>query len=53
MRQHPNVAIEEHLNKYDLDLAILAGGQYSAAVHPDANYAAYCSEFNDCMLEYV
>jgi predicted TIM-barrel fold metal-dependent hydrolase len=44
----PNVAIEEHLDKYGLDLAILTGGPYSAAVHPDADYAAaYCSAFND------
>ena len=43
----PRVAIERHLDKYDIALAVLTGGPYSAAVHPDADYgAAYCRAFN-------
>jgi uncharacterized protein len=44
----PQVLIKDHLDKYDLAIAVLTGGPYSAAVHPDADYAAaYCSAFND------
>ncbi|MEZ4728206.1 MAG: amidohydrolase family protein [Caldilineaceae bacterium] len=43
----PAVAIERHLDQYDLTIAVLTGGPYSAAVHPDADYAAaYCRAFN-------
>ncbi|NJN81431.1 MAG: amidohydrolase family protein [Caldilineaceae bacterium] len=38
---------------YDIDLAILTGGPYAAAVHPDADYgAAYCRAFNDWTAEH-
>jgi predicted TIM-barrel fold metal-dependent hydrolase len=48
----PEVCIEKHLNLYDIDLAILTGGPYAAAVHADADYAAaYCRAFNDWTLE--
>jgi len=44
----PNVLISDHLDKYALSLAVLTGGPYAAAVHPDADYAAaYCRAFND------
>ncbi len=43
----PEVAIQKHLDAYDLDIAILTGGPYAAAAHPDADYAAaYCRAFN-------
>jgi predicted TIM-barrel fold metal-dependent hydrolase len=43
----PEVVITDHLDKYAIDLAILTGGPYSAAVHPDVDYAAaYCRAFN-------
>jgi predicted TIM-barrel fold metal-dependent hydrolase len=49
----PQVAVERHLNTYDLTLAVLTGGPYAAAVHPDADYAAaYCRAFNDYTLEH-
>ncbi|MCZ6636031.1 MAG: amidohydrolase family protein [bacterium] len=49
---HPSevveVAIEEHLDKYGIDIGVLTGGPYSAAVHVNPDYAAaYCSAFND------
>jgi predicted TIM-barrel fold metal-dependent hydrolase len=44
----PEVAVEAHLDKYGVDLAILTGGPYAAGVHPDADYAsAYCRAYND------
>lgn len=43
----PEVAITDHLDRYGIDIAILTGGPYSAAVHPDVDYAAaYCRAFN-------
>lgn len=49
----PEVCIEKHLDVYDIDLAVLTGGPYAAAVHPDADYAAaYCRAFNDWTLEH-
>jgi predicted TIM-barrel fold metal-dependent hydrolase len=43
----PETAIEKHLNTYDIDIAVLTGGPYAAAVHPDPDYAAaYCRAFN-------
>lgn len=48
----PSVAIEKHLDVYDIDVAVLTGGPYAAAVHPDPDYAAaYCRAFNDWTLE--
>ncbi|MEZ4680662.1 MAG: hypothetical protein R2932_41250 [Caldilineaceae bacterium] len=39
----PQIAVERHIKRYDLSLAVLTGGPYAAAVHPDADYgAAYC-----------
>ncbi|MEZ4833900.1 MAG: hypothetical protein R2873_18275 [Caldilineaceae bacterium] len=47
----PQVCIEKHLNVYDIDVAVLTGGPYAAAVHPDPDYAAaYCRAFNDWTL---
>jgi predicted TIM-barrel fold metal-dependent hydrolase len=47
----PQVLIEKHLNVYDIDIAVLTGGPYAAAVHPDVDYAsAYCRAFNDWTL---
>jgi len=49
----PEVAMESHLDKYGIDIGILTGGPYSAAVHPDADYAAaYCRAFNDWTAEF-
>jgi uncharacterized protein len=49
----PEVCIENHLDRYDVEVAILTGGPYAAAVHPDVDYAAaYCRAFNDWTLEY-
>jgi predicted TIM-barrel fold metal-dependent hydrolase len=48
----PDVARKKHLDVYDVDIAVLTGGPYGAAVHPDADYAAaYCRAFNDWTLE--
>lgn len=48
----PSVAIEKHLDLYGIDAAILTGGPYAAAVHPDPDYAAaYCRAFNDWTLD--
>jgi uncharacterized protein len=48
----PEVCIEKHLNVYDVEIAVLTGGPYAAAVHPDVDYAAaYCRAFNDWTLE--
>src|SRR5436305_2141994 len=33
----PEVCIEKHLDRYDIDYGILTGGPYNAAVHPDAD----------------
>lgn len=47
----PDVLIERHIDKYDLELAVLTGGPYAAAVHPDPDYAAaYCHAFNEWTL---
>jgi predicted TIM-barrel fold metal-dependent hydrolase len=49
----PEVCIEKHLDRYEIDYGILTGGPYNAAVHPDADYAAaYCRAFNDATLEH-
>ncbi|CAN5803454.1 amidohydrolase family protein [soil metagenome] len=49
----PEVAIKDHLDKYAIDIAVLTGGPYSAAVHPDVDYAAaYCRAFNDWTLDH-
>ena len=49
----PEVCMEKHLDLYDIDLAILTGGPYFTAVHPDVDYAAaYCRAFNDATLEH-
>ena len=46
------VAREKHLDVYNIDIAILTGGPYAAAVHPNFDYAAaYCRAFNDWTLE--
>ena len=44
---------EKHLDAYDIDIAVLTGGPYATAVHPDVDYAAaYCRAFNDWTLEH-
>jgi predicted TIM-barrel fold metal-dependent hydrolase len=49
----PEVARKRHLDLYEVDIAILTGGPYAAAVHPDPDYAAaYCRAFNDWTLEH-
>jgi hypothetical protein len=50
----PEVARKKHLDRYNVEVAVLTGGAtYSAAVHPNADYAAaYCSAFNDWTLEH-
>lgn len=46
-----DVARQKHLDAYGIDIAVLTGGPYAAAVHPDADYAAaYCRAFNDWTL---
>lgn len=48
----PDVALIKHLNTYEIDIAVLTGGPYAAAVHSDPDYAAaYCRAFNDWTLE--
>jgi predicted TIM-barrel fold metal-dependent hydrolase len=48
-----NVAITKHLDVYDIDLAVLTGGPYFTAVHPEVDYAAaFCRAFNDYTLEH-
>ncbi|MCE2450269.1 MAG: hypothetical protein J4F35_18440 [Candidatus Latescibacteria bacterium] len=45
------IARQRHLDEYDIDVAVLTGGPYSAAVHSDCDYAAaYCRAFNDWTL---
>jgi predicted TIM-barrel fold metal-dependent hydrolase len=49
----PEVCIQKHVNHYDIDLAVLTGGPYAAAAHPDADYAAaFCRAFNDWTQEH-
>ena len=49
----PEIAREKHLDTYDVDIAVLTGGPYAAAVHSDPDYAAaYCRAFNDWTLEH-
>ena len=49
----PDVAVERHLDTYHVDIAVLTGGPYAAAVHPDVDYAAaFCRAFNDWTLEH-
>jgi uncharacterized protein len=49
----PEVARQKHLDVYDIDVAVLTGGPYAAAVHSDPDYAAaYCRAFNDWTLEH-
>jgi len=49
----PTVAVEEHIKRYDLSMAVLTGGPYAAGVHPDVDYAAaYCRAFNEYTLEH-
>lgn len=45
----PSIAIKKHLDVYNVEIGVLTGGAtYSAAVHPNADYAAaYCRAFND------
>ncbi|MEZ4663452.1 MAG: amidohydrolase family protein [Caldilineaceae bacterium] len=48
----PEVAIEAHLDLYNVEVGVLTGGAtYGATVHPNADYAAaYCRAFNDWTL---
>ncbi len=49
----PDVACIKHLDTYEIDLAVLTGGPYAAAVHSDPDYAAaYCRAFNDWTLDH-
>ena len=49
----PEVAIKKHLDVYDIDIAVLTGGPYAAAVHSNPDYAAaYCRAFNDWTIEH-
>ncbi|MEM7030509.1 MAG: amidohydrolase family protein [Chloroflexota bacterium] len=49
----PHAACIEYLDEYDVDIAVLTGGPYSAAVHSNPDYAAaYCRAFNDWTLEH-
>lgn len=49
----PSVCVEKHLDVYDIDYAILTGGPYAAAVHPNPDYAAaYCRAFNEFTREH-
>jgi predicted TIM-barrel fold metal-dependent hydrolase len=49
----PEICIKKHLDFYDIDIAVLTGGPYAAAVHPNPDYAgAYCRAFNDWTLEH-
>ncbi len=44
----PSVCIEKHLDPYDIAIAVLTGGPYGTAIHPDADYAAaVCHAFNE------
>jgi predicted TIM-barrel fold metal-dependent hydrolase len=46
------VCKEKHLDRYDIDLGVLTGGPYGAAVHANPDYAsAYCRAFNDWTAE--
>lgn len=48
----PNLVVKQHLDVYGVDVAVLTGGPYAAAVHPDVDYgAAYCRAFNDWTRE--
>ncbi len=47
-----DVCVEKHLDRYDIDLGVLTGGPYAAAVHHNPDYAsAYCRAFNDWTAE--
>lgn len=49
----PDVALIKHLDTYGIDIGVLTGGPYAAAVHSDPDYAAaYCRAFNDWTLEH-
>ena len=49
----PELARKKHLDIYGIDIAVLTGGPYAAAVHSNADYgAAYCRAFNDWTLEH-
>ena len=51
----PEVCSTRHLDVYGVDIAILSGGRgpYSAAVHPDPDYAsAFCRAYNEWTLEH-
>lgn len=49
----PEVAIKKHLDVYGIDIAVLTGGPYAAAVHSNPDYAAaYCRAFNDWTIEH-
>ena len=49
----PEVARKKHLDFYEIDLAVLTGGPYAAAVHSNPDYAAaYCRAFNDWTLDH-
>jgi predicted TIM-barrel fold metal-dependent hydrolase len=44
----PGLVVKQHLDVYDIGYAILTGGPYGMAVHPDTDYAnAYLRAFND------
>ncbi len=46
------VAQAKHMDRYGIDIAVLTGGPYAAAVHHDCDYAAaYCRAFNDWTAE--
>lgn len=49
----PEALIEHHIDRYDLDLAVLTGGPYAYAVHPTVDFgAAVCRAFNDWTAEH-
>ena len=51
--QQPKVAVEHHIETYDIDFAVLTGGPYNYAAHPTLDFAAaICRAFNDFTVEY-
>ena len=48
----PGLVVTQHLDAYGVDIAVLTGGPYAAAVSPMVDYAAaYCRAFNDFTRE--
>ena len=48
-----DVLREKHLDRYDIDIGVLTGSPYTAAVHANPDYAAaYCRAFNDWTVEH-